>query len=84
MNLVFLLYDYAEHGPENLVATLDRQKLMGLVDNNWADAPADWLAQGKAGLARLLELSDQQLFERRGGCCHDGWGGMALDVVKLA
>ena len=31
----YLLYDYGEYGPENLVATVERHKLPGLLESNW-------------------------------------------------
>lgn len=30
-----MLYDYEEHGPENLVATLDRRKLPAMLEKGW-------------------------------------------------
>lgn len=33
---VYLLSDYAEDGAENVVATLDRDKLLELLESNWS------------------------------------------------
>jgi len=87
MSYVYILSDHDEYGAENLVATLDRSLLMGMVEKNWPKYKPVWIEEAKAGLARHLEeLSDEELCEktRKNGLdCHRGWGGMQLHVVKL-
>ena len=87
MTYVYILSDYEECGAENVCATLDRSKLLGLVDENWPDRSLvheDWIAKMKAGLENLLlSHSDGVLVTHGGWNCSDGWGGMQLHVVEL-
>jgi hypothetical protein len=85
MAYVYILSDYEEHGAEHVVATLDRSKLMDLVDINWPEVD-EWNTKAKAGLAANLDLGDEILADRPDGDgwnCHKGWGGMQLHVVVL-
>jgi hypothetical protein len=35
MTYVYMLSDYDEHGSENCAATLDRNRLLSMIDENW-------------------------------------------------
>ena len=103
MPIIYILSDYDEHGAENLIATLDRDKVMAMVDANWPNFVPDakphgdgyvqhqtfvryrkWIADAKAGLAKLLEKPDSELLQRQSGWnCTDDWGGMQLHVTEV-
>lgn len=84
---VYLLWDHAEEGPENLAATLDRSKLMGMLDayfGNWSDEEAR--REIKNSLIDRLKLSDERLLAEDGSTGISlgyGWGGIHLQVVPL-
>ncbi len=90
MTYIYILSDYEEHGAENVTATLDRSRLLGMVEENWPfrkgsrEQHDDWIMRAKAGLEKHLQKTDKELVSTRDGWnCHDGWGGMQLHVVKL-
>lgn len=76
MTYIYLLSDYEEHGSEHMVATLDRDKLFGLIENQWG-------AYNIPGLQELLKKPDEELDRGCGWNCPPGWGGPQLHVVKL-
>lgn len=90
---VYLLSDHDEYGSQHVVATLDRSKLEGLIDENWPNKPTEsevmhsrweaWRAEAKAGLAEHLARSDEELATGMPLNLHSGWGGAQLHVVKL-
>ena len=94
-DVIYILSEHDEHGAENLGATMERSRLVDLVDHLWSDPPGvhpnklerhhDWVARAKKGLTALLEgKSDGTLMARRHGWnCHDGWGGMQLHVSRI-
>ncbi len=94
MCYVYILSDYEEYGATNVVATLERDLLDRLIDENWPDGPrptfgdqehlAKWRDRARSKLRLLLEQSDAQLAQPDGHDLHNGWGGMQLHVVKLA
>jgi hypothetical protein len=48
MSYVFILSTYQESGAEDVVTTLDRQKLVGLIEQNWPDAEAERMTEPPA------------------------------------
>lgn len=88
---VFILSDYQEDGAEHVVATLDRNDLMTMIDANWPQDTLEtedknsWVNQAKTELTKLLtSSSDEDLAEGDGKYdLHNGWGGMQLHVRKL-
>lgn len=91
---VYILSSHDEYGAEDLVATLDRSKLEGLVKENWPHQSEwedwarkqreEWLNDGINGLRKHLAKSDEELSSSQSGWnCHEGWGGMQLHVAKL-
>ena len=85
MKYVYLLSDYDEYGAEHVAATLDRARLLDLVDANWTDASEEFREIAKKELASLLERLDIDLLKEEGNghSLHHGWGGAQLHVVQL-
>lgn len=82
---IYLLWYYAEHGPEGLKATCDRSLLPKLVksysDDGWFER-CTW--KPLEVLAEALKKSDAVLADFDGGYpLMEGWGGLVLQVVKL-
>lgn len=81
---VYLLWEHDEHGPENLVATLDRSKLVNLLDTfKWANHTATQTLV-HTDLEVLLLRTDEDLSSNNG--IHEiesGWGGIHLQVTVL-
>lgn len=94
MTYVYLLSVYGEHGAEDVVATLDRSKVMALFEASQfyrsygrEVAPAraaEWRDMTRPGLAALLDKPDEELVNHSGHNCSDGWGGLQFHVVRLA
>ena len=100
MKCVYLLWTYEEHGPEDLVATLDRSKVRelaeGFDEKGWfardkkdhkadmAELPAVEYRHPLEILSSLLERSDADLLEEDGHPLMAGWGGLNFQVVELA
>jgi len=86
---VYLLSDYHEYGAENVTATLDRGRLIELIDENWplTELPearsVAWRAEAKTKLAELLIETDAGLASRGSHNLQAGWGGIQLHVVRL-
>ncbi len=80
---VYILSTYDEYGAEDVVATLDRDRLVHLCDIHWAEA-FKTSAEGHDELVKLLaEKTDETLANGDGWNLHLGWGGVQLHVVKL-
>ena len=81
MTYVYLLYDYEEHGPRRLRATLDRSKVRDIALAEWSnDFPKD-LPVLEAGIDDALALPDEALEE--GQQFRDGWGWPGMQTVRL-
>lgn len=81
---VYLLSTYGEYGAEEVVATLNRETLLMLVDVNWSDVDTSWRDEVKQSLETLLLADDTMLAETREGHeCTKAWGGVQLHVVPL-
>ena len=98
MTYVYLMYDYEEHGPENLIATLDRGKIRELAIAQWGEDPEKEFAKYPHislaehtesarimidGIDKALSKTDEEL-EQYGAQFRDGWGWPGLQAVKLA
>ena len=82
---VYLLWDHDEHGPESLLATLDRGALPKLCSQYCATMPADDRSAFADALEALLLKPDSDLVTDTGGHqLRAGWGGLHLSVVRLA
>jgi len=87
VSYVYLLWSYNEYGPEDLSATLDRNKLPDLVKaynaKGWFDR---YYEKGEIPkyLEELLLKTDEEL-AAGDGIRHliDGWGGLCLQVTEL-
>lgn len=92
MTYVYILSHYHEYGAQNVVATLDRTTLIGLMKKNWPEI-VKWDGSERsygaahdsdvAGLEKLLERPDEDLARDDGNDLCKGWGGIQLHVVKL-
>jgi len=88
---VYLLSDYGDYGSENMVGTINRNKLYELIDKHWNDPKInkDWLTTAKYNLEEKLLKSDGELEEMSPVNLHCGygeiqfWGTMQLHVVEI-
>lgn len=81
---VFILSTYGEHGAENVVATLDRSKLEGLLVALCDEIYGTTHTGAVDGLRSALALTDEVLAEDRGGQnLTEGWGGIQFHVIDL-
>lgn len=78
MAYVYLLNTYDEHGPENMVGTLDRAGVEALLVKHWKVEPAE-----KEALALYLRQPDEGMADRGPINLSDGWGGIQYSVVEL-
>lgn len=96
MTYVYTLSDYEEDGAEHVTATLNRSRLMSMVDENWPFTEEhtvtehqrkwhrNWLTEAKNGLEKHLQNADEYLAKNKNGWkCHSGWGGIQLHVIEL-
>lgn len=93
---VYLLWSHAEDGPEELVATLDRDKVISLAKEQNRDGWFERVECDPVGrLEALLLKDDQELlrnsdpdnFGKTQEGIHNlmgGWGGLHFQVVKLS
>lgn len=83
MTVIYLLYGYEEDGPEDLVATLDRDGLMDLAKaDEFADA---FRGDGSVRLAEVLaEYSGRPIPPGKYDLLPYGWGGPVLHVVECS
>jgi hypothetical protein len=75
---VYILSTYQENGAENVIATLDRTKLHGLLTSYFKP-----LAHEHERLAELMAGNDDELSKTDGHYLSNGWGGIELHVVEL-
>jgi hypothetical protein len=91
MTKVYMLSTYGEYGAENVRATLDRGKLVGMIQSwdmgqsKWQAAELEaWKTEAIAGLGKALERFDANpTMGSEGQNIHSGWGGMQVHVVEL-
>ena len=89
MKYIYLLYDYQEHGPETISATLDRSSVLNMFDKNWppnsdlCPVRADDYKQVKDCLSVFLQESDDDLAKYEGARLSSGWGGVVFHVIPL-
>lgn len=80
MTVVYLLYWYEEHGPEDLVATLDRDSLMDLA--RAGELAKAFCGDGSVRLAEVLaEYAGRPIPPGKYELLR-GWGGPVLHVVE--
>jgi hypothetical protein len=75
MSNLYLLYDYDEHGPENLIATLDKNSVIDLIKST-PYPESGWLKMDRAEKAMAEDEPGRVALT-------DGWGGLVLHIVKL-
>lgn len=86
---VYILSNYEEHGAYNVVATLDRDKIIPLIREKFTNqkntinkmAEAEEVAEAVAIATELLKNPDPE----KGAMCdlNRAWGGIQLHVVNL-
>jgi len=95
--LVYILDEYEEHGPENITATLDKTKIRSIIENwpmdkfvfhGFGDKVAlekKHIENHKIYIDKMLEYFDKITdFDTVGECdLGPGWGGLQLHVVEL-
>lgn len=77
---VYLLWTHGEDGPEELRATLDRDKVLGLAKDYYTD---DWI---KKFAPNLMQRLDSILLSNPSNDIYNlvgGWGGLHLQIVEL-
>ncbi len=98
MTYVYLLYDYEEHGPQHMMATMERVKIRDMAIAKWAsEDPAEEHAKYPHltleyfesqkremidGVDAALAKTDEELLE--GIQFRGGWGWPSLQTVVLA
>ena len=87
MSYVYLLCDHEEHGPENLMATTDRNRLQPMLEE-WAShrflGSLSIDDERKALGALLSTMSDDEMIKQGGEFrLGVGWGSLQLHVVRL-
>jgi hypothetical protein len=78
---VYLLYDYAEYGPEHTRATLDPAHLPKMIDQCLQDGVHDHLIA--EAVERMAVEVDSTEPDPDGRALIDGWGGLTLLIVEL-
>lgn len=78
--MIYLLYDYEEHGPDSVYATTRRETLESASEEYWSNHGAENAEEGRQNLKRLLSLPDHEIL----GDNHlsRGWGSLKLLVVE--
>ena len=72
----YILSDYNEHGAENVVATLDKTKVMELMKSNF-----QWVNQEDIDkLEYYLEIDKPS---KDANNLAVGWGGIQLHIIEL-
>lgn len=92
---VYMISSYDEYGSEGVVATTNRDKLLGMLDGYYDLDPTKLsgnrlkaitlaVSEDKQTLMSLLEKSDEELARSSSGYnLGKGWGGTQLHVVEL-
>jgi hypothetical protein len=79
---VYILSTYEEHGAYHVVATLDRDKIISLIQEKFTDIfPDEAINEAVSTAIELLKLPDPE-----SGACgglNKRWGGIQLHVVNL-
>lgn len=75
--MIYILFDYEEHGPELSVATTIREELPKLLVDTWVDTD-----EAKKKLIAELENTDSELIDKQNIELKRGWGGVCLRVLK--
>lgn len=83
---IYILWDHDEYGPCELVATLDRSKVAGLVSNLYP--------QGEGRIAEILASTDEELIISSSPdrdinvngkhSLQTEWGGFTFQIVELS
>lgn len=79
---VYILSSYEEHGAFHVVATLDRDKIIPLIQKFSDLFPDEILREAVNTVIKYLNLPEPE-----GGAMGDltkGWGGIQLHVVELS
>lgn len=81
--LVYILSTYDEHGAEEVIATLDRTKLVSMIDK-FSNLYSEWYEKNKELLTKLLEQPDDDLMRPNGLDIDESvWSGLQLHIVEL-
>lgn len=96
MKYVYILSTHDEYGAEDVHATLDRNRIIPMIDGwfNWDQSPppptspqglyrADYKNEAREKAKRLLEKNDETLAKGQKYELLSGWGGLQLHVVEL-
>ncbi len=73
---VYLLSDYNEHGSENVVGTMDKNKVVELLQTKFPF----WAQDDAEELKKLLEEDVPSTMPYTLG---KGWGGVQLHIIEL-
>ncbi len=89
MKYIYMLYDYQEHGPESIIATLDKDLVLSIFDKKWppnsdlCPVRADDYEKVRNTLIQYLLETNDDLVKYEGVRLSDGWGGVVLHVLVL-
>jgi hypothetical protein len=83
--MIYLVYDYEEHGPTNLVATTDYMSISAAIDKHF-----DKVAAQRSGIPEFIQRYREAAHEAFIGinileagehALGRGWGGTILEIV---
>jgi len=96
LNLVYILSEYEEQGAEKVTATLDKSRLVDMLEENWPlekeyafqrqvskEEHEEWIVPYREALKELMQKPDEELISGAGQNLCEGWGGLMLHVVRL-
>ena len=96
VNLVYILSEYEEQGAEKVTATLNKSRLIDVLEENWPlkkkyafqrqiskEEHEEWIAPYREALKELMQKPDEELISGSGQDLCEGWGGLMLHVVRL-
>jgi hypothetical protein len=80
---VYILNTHEEHGPYHIVATLDRDRIISLIQEKFTDIfPDEVIKEAVNNATELLRVADPDGTGYMSGL-NKRWGGIQLHVVDL-
>lgn len=77
--MIYLIFDYLEHGPEHQVGTTDENKVPAMLEE-WLNAHGEFHGPREPMFSTLTELLNKnEPGEYQLGA---GWGAVSLSIVK--
>ncbi len=84
MTRLYLLWNHGEHGPEDIAATLDRDKVLELGRSMWGPyASPTGAAEYETALRQHLSRDDTEIAGKAPAQLGRGWGGVNFQIIEL-